>query len=244
MPEGSIGGKYKTIEDADKGIAELEATLARITSERDKAANEITALKTPKPPAYGDEKGFEQHFNAKINLQEIATKAMQKKEFDPKDMAAIGELLKDGDPAFIGRVFTELRVNTELTNIEKAQKAATAKLGGEQQVKDMLEWHKKVAKPEEVEAFSKQWHTAATATDAATKLYGEFALANAKTPRSPGETGITANGTPPGGFKDRNEWNAAKEASKAKFGSDHFKTDPEYSRRYASTPDDVRRTFN
>ena len=241
MPEGSIGGKYKTIEDADKGIAELEATLAKLTSERDLANNKITELSKPKPPAYADEKGFEQHFNGKIDLAGIAQRAMSKKEFDPKDMAAIGELLKEGDPAFIGKVFTELRVGHEVGVIAKAQQSAMAKLGGEKQVNEMMEWHKKHA-PDQHENLLKQWNTATAAEDAAKKLFADYTLS--KSPRSPSETANTFNGTPPGGFANKGDWRAAHEASKAKYGSDHFKTDPEYARRMASTPDEVRRTFN
>ncbi len=237
MPEGSIGGKYKTIDDADKGIAELEATLAKLTSERDKANNEIAELKKPKPPAYTDEKGFEQHFNGKIDLAGIAQRAMSKKEFDPKDMAAIGELLKEGDPAFIGKVFTELRVGHEVGVIAKAQQAAMAKLGGEKQVSEMMEWHKK-ANPDQHENLIKQWNTATSAEDAAKKLFADYTLS--KSPRSPGETATTFNGTPPGGFTSVAEIRAARAASQQAYGPDYYKRDTALLNKLAQTPDALK----
>lgn len=237
MPEGSIGGKYKTIEDADKGIAELEATLAKLTSERDLANNKITELSKPKPPAYADEKGFEQHFNGKIDLAGIAQRAMSKKEFDPKDMAAIGELLKEGDPAFIGKVFTELRVGHEVGVIAKAQQSAMAKLGGEKQVNEMMEWHKKHA-PDQHENLLKQWNTATAAEDAAKKLFADYTLS--KSPRSPGETANTFNGTPPGGFTSAAEIKAARAASQQAHGFDYYKRDTAFLNRLSATPDAIK----
>jgi len=238
MPEGSIGGKYKTIDEADKGIAELEATLAKITSDRDKALNEITALKTPKPPAYADDGGFEKHITGKIDLAGIAQRAMKEQKFDKADMAAIGEALKEGDPAFIGEVFTKLRIGAELTNIDKAQKAAISKLGGEQQVKAMLEWHEKNADAAAKEAFAKQWNTAAQAEIAAKSLYADFALS--KTPRSASETASSVVGTPPSGFASQAEIKAARAASQAAHGFDYYKRDTALMARLAATPDAIK----
>lgn len=238
MPEGSIGGKYKTIEDADKGIAELEATLAKLQSERDQASNKIAELSKPKPPAYADDSGFEKHITGKIDLAAIAARAGKEQKFDKADMAAVGELLKDGDPAFIGEVFTKLRIGAELTNISKAQQEAATKLGGEQQVKAMLEWHDKNAKPEDKDAFMKDWNTAAKAKDAALKLFADYTLS--KSPRSPSETSTIYNGTPPGGFASASELKAARAASQAAHGFDYFKRDTAYLARLAATPDSVK----
>ena len=55
MPEGNIGGRFKTIEEADKGIAEMLQQIATLTGDRDRANNEITQLKAPKPPAFADD---------------------------------------------------------------------------------------------------------------------------------------------------------------------------------------------
>lgn len=242
MPEGSIGGKYKTIDEADKGIAELEATLAKLQSERDTANNKITELTKPRVPAFADDATWEKHVTGKIDVAAIAGRAMKEGKYDPKDMAQIGAILREGDDAFIGEVFTKLRVGAELTGIDKAQKAAVAKFGGEAQVKAMLEWHEKNADPAAKDAFARQWNSAANAEAAAKSLFADYTLS--KSPRSPGETASSTVGTPPGGFTSRNEWKLAYDASRTKHGGDHFKIDPEYMRRMAATPDDVRRTFN
>lgn len=238
MPEGSIGGKYKTIEEADKGIAEMEATLAKITSDRDKATNQIAELTKPRVPAFADDATWEKHVAGKIDVKGIAERAMKAGTYDPKDMAQIGAILREGDDAFIGEVFTKLRVGAELTGIDKAQKAAVAKFGGEQQVKAMLEWHEKNADAATKEAFSRQWNSAAHAETAAKSLFADFTLS--KSPRSPGETASSTVGTPPGGFTSQAEIKAAREASKAAHGFDYHKTDTAFLARLAATSPAVK----
>ncbi|HYD00937.1 MAG TPA: hypothetical protein VEB22_06890 [Phycisphaerales bacterium] len=237
MPEGSIGGKYKTIEDADKGIAELEATLAKITSERDKAANLAAELAKPKPPAFADDAGFEKHITGKIDPAAIYKKALTEKVYDPKDMAAIGEALKEADPKWLGETFARFRVVTAVAEVEKAQAAQIEKFGKDR-FQQMLDWHGKNADGKAKEAFAARWNSATTAEDAAKNLFADFTLNQA--PRSPAEQGVVAAGGAPGGFTSPAELKAAREASRRAHGFDHYKTDTAYLQRLSQTPENIK----
>ena len=237
MPEGNIGNKYKTIEEADKGIAELEKTLGTIQSERDTLKNQIAELSKPKAPAFADDSGFEKHAAGKINAADVFKKAIVEKVYDPNDMTKIGEVLKDADPKWLGETFAKFRVVTAIADIEKAQ-ASQVKKYGEERFKQMLDWHQKNAKDDEKQAFGARWNNPNEAENAAKQLFADFTLS--QTTRSPAETATTSTGGGAGGFTSPAELKQAREASKRLYGIDYFKNDPEFQRRLQLTPESVK----
>jgi hypothetical protein len=246
--ENLIGGIYKDVEAANAGIPELQKQIASLQSERDTVRNELTAAKTPRQPAFKDDSGMMEHFKAKnVNLAEIGTKIIGDK-FDPNDMKAIGEAIKEADPEWLGKTFAQLHRHRTLTTIESGQQKVMKEIGGEANLKKMIEWQDKNGTPEQKAAWAQEWHGLddKARQSAAERLAGRFALKGGGTSSGASETSTVASGGgggDKGGFANRNEWLVAKNASRAKHGSDYLKLDTEFSQRYASTPNEVRATF-
>lgn len=245
--ENLIGGIYKDVEAANAGIPELQKQIATLQSERDTVRNELTAARAPKPPAFKDDPGMMEHFKAKnVNLAEIGTKIISDK-FEPSDMKAIGEAIKEADPEWLGKTFATLHRHRTLTTIEAGQQKVMKEIGGEANLKKMIEWQEKNGTAADKAAWAQEWHGLddKARQAAAERLAGRFALKSGGTPSGATETTSTSTpaGGSKGGFASRNEWLIAKNASMAKHGRNYLSLDTEFSQRYAETPNDVRATF-
>lgn len=243
MPEGNIGGRFKTIEEADKGIAEMLQQIATLTGDRDRANNEITQLKAPKPPAFADDQGFEKYLGEKkVDVNTLIKNALTGQTTE-KDAEAIGAILREADPKWLGRQFATLKDFHIKGSIEGAQRTVYDKVGGKAKLDTAIERAEKAMKPDEMGAWRGRWNDAKQAEGAAFELIGRFAPSEPG--RSPAEsafsTTTTSGGIKP--FASKDEFAAVRAASIAKYGPDHYRVDADFKTRYEATPVDVRRTF-
>lgn len=242
MPEGNIGNRFKTIDEADRGIAEMEAKIASLQSERDTARGEIEKLKAPKPPAFSDDQGFEKHLaDMKLDVNGMIAKVLTGQTTD-KDAETIGTILRDADPKWLGKQFATLKDFHVKGSIEGAQRTVYEKIGGKAKLDATIESAKKQLKPEEFGTWNARWNDVKQAESAAFELMGRFA---ANEPgRSPAESAFSTT-TTSGGVKPftKDDFAATRAASIQKFGPDHYKVDADFKARYEATPPDVRRTL-
>jgi hypothetical protein len=242
-----IGGLYKDVDAANAGIPELQKQIASLQSERDTARNEVESLKKPKPPAFGDDKGLLEHFTkAKVDLPTISKKVIAEQKYEDADMEQIGNAIKEADPKWLGRTFAELHRHKTVTVIGESQQKVMKEIGGEDKLKKMIEWQDKHGKPEDKSQWAQEWHGTDenTRRAAAERLAGRFALNGSGTPKGASEGTTQPASVGAGkGFASRSEWITARNESRAKFGSQHFRTDTEFAKRYAETPHEIRSTF-
>lgn len=242
MPEGNIGGRYKTIDDADKGIAELDTRLATLQSERDTLDNKIKELTAPRTPKFADDSGADKHITGSADLKDIFSKAIKGETIDNAAYAKIGAAIRDGDDAFIGRSFVGLRLQTGIAAIEKAQSEATTLVGGKTKLDEMIAWHKKTATPEAQAAFAERFNTPSQAAAAVKELLADFTIAAPA--RGPAELGRQGDGAPPGGPFTKENISAEYKIARGKCGGQvPVGRDPEFTRRWAQTPEDVKNSM-
>lgn len=242
MPEGNIGNKYKTIEDADRGIAEMEKMIATLQSERDKANGEVEKLKT-RPPAFSDDGGFEKTLaDRKLDVNGLIKNVLTGQTTDT-DAETIGSILRDADPKWLGKQFATLKDFHIKGSIEGAHRSVYEKIGGKAKLDAIIEKAEKSMKPEEMGAWRAKWTDVKQAEDAAFALMGRFGTGEPG--RSPAESAFSTTATTGGAkpFTNKDEFAAARAASIAKHGPEHYKVDAEYKARYEATPADVRRTL-
>lgn len=247
MADELIGGKWKTNEEAIAGVRAADTRITELSGELSKLNAKLAEATSPKAPAFADDGGMMKFFGEKkIDLNTIGTKVIKENKYDPADMKVIGEAIREADPVWLGQKFAELHRHHTLTTIEASQQKVMKEIGGEARLKAMIDWQEKAATPEQKAEWANQWHgmDEAARRAAVERLEGRFARnnANVKLP-APSEGSTTPAGTNTGGFKDANEWRAAKNASQQKHGSKFYEKDSEYASKYASTPAEVRRTF-
>lgn len=246
MADELIGGLYKDVAAANAGIPELQKQIATLQSARDTAVNEVTALKAPKPPAFGDDKGMMDHFSkAGVDFTTIAKKVIAENKYEDPDMEVIGKTIKDADPKWLGKKFAELHRHQIVTTIDADQQKAMKELGGEAKIKGLIDWQEKNGTPEQKAEWAQQWHgmDPKARRDAVERLEGRYARLNAGTSKGASEsstntsTSDSAEGFTPASYRE------AKKASKAKYGDKYYEVDADFAKKYAATPASIRAQF-
>ena len=247
MADELIGGLYKDVAAANAGIPELQKQIATLQSARDTAVNEVTALKAPKPPAFGDDKGMMEHFTKSgVPFADIATKVIGENKYEAPDMEAIGKAIQGADPKWLGEKFARLHRHEIVTTIDADQQKVMKEIGGEAKVKSLIDWQEKNGTAEQKAEWAQQWHgmDPKARRDALERLEGRFARSGTGTSKGASET--TTNNSGGGGNADAftpEQYREAKKASKAKHGDKYYEKDAEFARRYSATPASIRTQF-